>query len=81
MITRDEVISMAREAGFSFGESNRHSLKLKILVSKAYAKGVAAERERCAKVCDRLVGGDTTCRGDLPDLNQFANAIRVGAQP
>lgn len=36
------------------------------------------ERERCAKLCDALASADDTCRGDLPNLRQFASAIRNG---
>lgn len=38
---------------------------------------VEAEREACAALCDRLAYEDSTCRGDMPDLYQFGEAIRA----
>jgi hypothetical protein len=46
---------------------------------REYARqAVLMERERCAKVCEEIDRADTTCRGDLPDLSEFAAAIRRG---
>lgn len=52
-MTRDEIIRMARDAGFTpsrdewvFGEM------LERLARAAYAAGAAAEREACARIVD-----------------------------
>jgi hypothetical protein len=45
---------------------------------RCYEAGVAAERERCAAVCEQVARDDCTCQGDLPDLKMFAAAIRNG---
>jgi hypothetical protein len=48
-MTQDEIIEMARQAGFKMENSAA------IQAAKAFAKLVAAkEREACAKVCDEL---------------------------
>ena len=50
-MTRDEVIDMAKEAGFTAGEIAWHDNMF-----EAFAKLVAdKEREACAKVCDGFV--------------------------
>ena len=67
MLARDDVIRMAREAGFihgndSYGEyvdflGNGHSVAmLQDFASAAYAAGQHAERYECASICenDRL---------------------------
>lgn len=57
--TRDEVIQMAREAGvipsspYLVPHDNAR-LGLERLVSAAYACGVAAERDACAKLCESM---------------------------
>ena len=49
-MTQDEIIEMARQAGFSGSVAKMWSLYF-----EAFAKLVAAkEREACAKVCDEL---------------------------
>lgn len=60
-MTQDEIIAMAREAGFI--ESNAHSdiivrhsngswVSVHDILERFHALAVAAEREACAKLCD-----------------------------
>jgi hypothetical protein len=52
-MTQDEIIDMARQAGFTVGYGSPALPK-----HEAFAKLVAAkEREACAKVCDQLESG------------------------
>ena len=63
-MTRDEVIDMAKEAGFTSGEIAWHDNMF-----EAFAKLVAErEREACAKVCEQYKGYGG---------NLFAPAIRT----
>jgi len=78
-LTKDDVIRMAREAGFDFnllgatftsGYLDQHLERFAALVA-------AAEREACAKVCDedknKLGNGDEY-------LSQFESGCRVTAE-
>jgi len=47
---RDDIIRMAREAGFE-GMTDQPALQR--FAALAYAAGAAAEREACAKVCEQ----------------------------
>jgi len=68
-MTRDEVIDMAKEAGFTSGEIAWHDNMF-----EAFAKLVAErEREACAKVCDEL-SAKHTWEGCY--ANECAEAIR-----
>jgi hypothetical protein len=61
-MTREDIIRMAREAGFTDGELAWHDHML-----EHFAALVAAEkREACAKVCEEFVMG-----------SPFATAIRA----
>jgi hypothetical protein len=55
-MTKDDVIRMAREAGFVdyLLRVWRADEGVEKLARAAYEAGVAAEREACAKVCDKL---------------------------
>ena len=63
-MTKDEIIEMARQAGFDTSKPNkvivRHSNGSWVGVTdelEAFAKLVAAkEREACAKVCEHMAG-------------------------
>ena len=75
-MTKDEIIKLAREAGFVVVAAH----KTEVALAEAYRCGVeagaAAEREACAKLCDDL-------DDDLPDGLagwQFAAAIRARSQ-
>lgn len=60
MLTRDDVIRLAREAGIEPYDDDKTSyesetVKISVLESfaaAAYAAGQASEREECAMVCD-----------------------------
>ena len=52
-MTKDEIIKMAREAGFHNAEANVHEERLE----RFAALVAAAEREACAKVCDDRAKG------------------------
>ena len=64
-MTRDEIISMAREADAAHDE-----VVVTPFLERFAALVAAAEREACAKVCDEMSGSDY-----LP--NQCADAIRA----
>ena len=49
-MTRDDIIRMAREAGWSWMEAGMEARKLQ----RFAALVAAAEREACAKVCDEM---------------------------
>lgn len=71
-MNRDDIIRMAREAGL---EGYRTPLDgIERFFAKAYAEGVKAEREDCAKVCERYNddGGTGEVWGE-----RFADAIRA----
>jgi hypothetical protein len=57
LITKDEVLKMAREAGISTGKRfvGNELVECITIEVQTFAKLVAeAEREACAKVCDEL---------------------------
>ena len=59
-MTRDEIIKLAREAGWQYAEDDNSGYEpLWKAMRLAYAAGAAAEREACAKVCeeDRWITG------------------------
>ena len=76
-MNREDIIRMAREAGFEF--KARAEPKLERFFHAAYAAGAAAEREACAKVCDdkakETFSGQCQVWGDY-----FARAIRARSQ-
>ena len=58
MLTRDDVIQMANDAGITFvtefGVASATHEWLERFAAAAYAAGAAAEREACAQVCDHI---------------------------
>ena len=56
-MTQDDMIKMAREAGWEYAEDDRGYEPLWKAMRLAYAAGAAAEREACAKVCEAHVTG------------------------
>jgi len=69
MTTRDEVLAMARDAGFAgYGEeSGDYTIPVSAFESRLerfHALAVAKEREECAKVCDCYVVEDSPVNGD-----------------
>jgi len=76
-MTRDEIIEMARQAGFTFADEKSpllvdHGKWQRRLCERFAALVAAAEREACAKVCEGVL---------WPDSKQwaqdFAAAIRA----
>ena len=66
-MTQDEIIEMARQAGFKMENSAA------IQAAKAFAELVAAkEREECEKVCQDLYAEDETV-----SVGECVNAIRA----
>ena len=65
-MTREDIIRMAREAGFDDYEQDSMLERFAILVA-------AAEREECAKVCDR---GNPMDKAAMTQT-QCASAIRA----
>ena len=70
-MTKDDIIRMAREAGFERTKMHNALEQFAYIVA-------AAEREACAKVCDELVL-EHPGRADLTAI-QCANAIRARGQ-
>ena len=55
MLTRDDVIRMAKQAGgYHAGEFHGRIEAMERFAAAAYAAGAAAEREACAQVCDHI---------------------------
>jgi len=72
-MTQDEIIKMARQAGWSYMESGMDKQRL-----EAFAKLVAEkEREACAKVCEEY-----ETNNDIADtwLNIVSEVIRARGQ-
>ena len=59
-MTRDEIINMAREAGFCFITQRDGAVLLEHsdLIERFAALVAAAEREACAALCDRFQARD-----------------------
>ena len=53
MLSRDDIIKLAREAGWEMGDnlSDGFGVRLERFAALAYEAGAAAEREACEKVC------------------------------
>lgn len=73
-MNRDEIIRMAREASGGTTWWPIHVDILERFFAKAYAEGVKAEREDCAKMCERYNddGGTGEVWGE-----RFADVIRA----
>lgn len=78
-MTQDEIIEMAREAGFEYWwDSGNESIEVFRMILKRFAKLVAAkEREACAKLCEQ-----SDDEGEGPDCwgwhsKDYAKAIRA----
>ena len=85
MINRDEIIKLAREAGFAIntrtGDINASHGSYNWIISRELerfaALVAAAEREACAKVCEGLTG--RSYEFDMGRLHSAA-AIRARSQ-
>jgi hypothetical protein len=75
-MTRDDIIRMAREAGWNWPEVHTTSIedRLERFFKLAYEAGAASEREACAKVCESR---QTPGTGSVAILNGAADAIRA----
>ena len=72
-VTQDEIIEMARQAGWSYMESGMDKQRL-----EAFAKLVAEkEREACAKICDDELKQWGIFDSDVGDVSK---AIRARGQ-
>ena len=75
-MTRDDIIRMAREAGFTLQRDERlFTEMLERFFLAAYAAGAAAEREACAKLIE-LHGGDDRF-GPAVTIERLVAAIRA----
>lgn len=76
---REEIISMAREAGFLINgiESTQFLSRIEYLANAAYEAGAAAEREACAQVCDAASGHVT---GNLLRAGAIWCAVNIRAR-
>ena len=61
-MTKDEIIKMAREAGWEYAEDDRGYEPLWKAMRLAYAAGAAAEREACAQVAENGMLGLTIAK-------------------
>jgi hypothetical protein len=79
-MTRDDIIRMAREAGWNWPEVHTTSIedRLERFFKLAYEAGAAAEREVCARVCAEY--DDDGGAGEAW-AGRFAAAIRARGQP
>ena len=85
-MTRDDIIRMALEAGIEYSKNLNqmaspycdgvHMDELEIFFKKAFEAGSVAEREACAKVCDR---GDPMVKAAMTQF-ECAQAIRARGQ-
>ena len=75
-MTQDEIIRMAREAGFEGLIQKAWGIEQ---LERFAALVAAHEREACAKVCEELRSGYTTLQADIA-ATQCAAAIRARGQ-
>ena len=62
-MTRDEIIKLAREAGWQYAEDDNSGYEpLWKAMRLAYAAGAAAEREACAQVAENGMLGLTIAK-------------------
>jgi DNA-binding IclR family transcriptional regulator len=84
-MTRDDIIRMAKEAGWKrVGRNPETGPEFPVLIGnlERFAALVAAvEREQCAKVCEDIpVPQDPTALTHIPTLERCAAAIRARGQ-
>jgi hypothetical protein len=53
-LTIEEIVDMARQAGFTSGEVAWHDNMFETFAKLVAEKSASVEREACAKVCDEL---------------------------
>jgi hypothetical protein len=71
-MTRDDIIRMAKEAGFERTKMHGALERFAYIVA-------TVEREACANVCENIYEGDEGC-GDWPTPEMCAEAIRARGQ-
>jgi hypothetical protein len=85
-VNREDIIRMMQKAGLT---RTKYAPSFHCLVEIAFAEGAAAEREECAKVCDKLEAGlrKTTMKqhqdyldGNRRGISECAFAIRARGQ-
>lgn len=73
-MSREEIIRMAREAGFQVASESWWVTESEAL--ERFANLVAAsEREECAEICDRIARR----YGECPDVEPWAQGFKEGA--
>ena len=73
-MNREDIIRMAREAGFCHDINNGIYLCAPMHIERFAALVAAAEREACAKVCDVVIPGDEY---STALINSYADDIRA----
>jgi len=73
MMTREEIIRMAREAGLAYGSDEKPLGS----VTRFAALVAAHEREACAKVCDNRITNEAGMQREDYENQQCAKAIRA----
>jgi hypothetical protein len=76
-VTRDDIIRMAREAGFNHPSSEKDTDYYKL--DRFATLVAAAEREACAKVCEDIAT-ETYGMTQLREYGECAAAIRARGQ-
>lgn len=85
-MTRDEIIRMAREAGFKVMDEDEHQYAyiadtlchIDVAVERFAALVAAAEREECAKVCDDQKAALEQTREEPIRENDFSELSWIG---
>ena len=83
-MTRDDIIRMAKEAGF---EHIAEAEYWHPYFERFHAIAVEAEREACALVCERLpetfkvVADEFGYKAEAPTAENYAAAIRARGEP
>jgi hypothetical protein len=76
-MTRDDVMRMAREAGYGWSMTHMHAP----MVVRFAELVVAAEREACAKFVEDWSYSKECAGCDQPTPQQYAQAIRARGEP
>jgi hypothetical protein len=77
-MNREEIIRMAREAGFKVDWQHADVAEIKAKRYEYFAALVAAaEREECAKVCDNRITNEAGMQREDYENRQCAAAIRA----